>query len=283
MIISHSNLKTFYDCEMKAYFSIKLNLRPKNWPDPIQKGFVGHEFMEAAFEAVLQGADYDEVVEILNNKLSRFLVEHPNFLQFTDVYRHVLAFVGYYFQQPWKIVATEVNDNWPVDDDATFGFTPDLILEWTRGPKKGLPFVLDFKFTGQFWNDKQLNMVQQMLKYLIYYNKIHGTKMRHAGVAMLNTRANANDNKNLFMIKWLPVSKTKLETIERENEMLIKRYEPYMRMTAEEYKEVATRTPNEFLCKTCFYAEDVCPMDLNGLDITNAIKTNYVENEYGYN
>lgn len=282
MIVSHSNLKTLNDCDYKFYFGVKLNLAPKEWPDPIQRGFVGHEFMEQAFNYILQGANYDEVVEQLNIYLEEFITTKPHFMRFTDVYRQVLAFVNYFFQQPWKVVATEVNSNWPIDENATFGFTPDLILEWTAGVKKGTPFVLDYKFTAQFWNDNQINLVQQMLKYLIYYNKIHGTKMRHAGVVMLNTRANRSDNSNLFLLKWLPVSKTKLAQIERENEILVKRAEPYFRMTPEEFKAQAVRTPNEFHCKGCFFAE-ICNLDLNGLDTKNAIKSKFIVNDYGYN
>jgi hypothetical protein len=101
---------------------------------------------------------------------------------------------------------------------------------------------------------------------------------------MLNTRANSNDTGNkLFLLKWLPVSKTKLETIERENEILVKRLEPFFRMTPEEYKAQAIHTTDEHACKTCWYADDICPMDMNGLDIKSTVEANYMVNDYGYN
>lgn len=287
MIVSHSNMKSFQKCEMKFYFDVKLSLRPKTWPDPVAKGLLGHNLMEEAFTILFEGGSYEDITAGVTKLLGDMLRENPTdlvLLEGSRLLRHVLAFVAYVQQQPWKIIGIEENTNWVIDEEASFGFTPDLICEWTAGPKKGLPFVLDYKFTGQYWNERQINTVQQMLKYLIYYNKIHGTKMRHAGVVMLNTRADANAKGNqLFLLKWLPVSKEKLKNIERENEILVKRIEPAFRMSPEEYKAQAVRTSDEYACKTCWYADDICPMDLNDLDINKTIKANYIKNDYGYN
>lgn len=287
MIVSHSNMKSHQKCEMKFYFDVKLSLRPKAWPEPVEKGIFGHDLLEEFFKARLQGMSYDEAASHITKYLGNRLAADSTNLILLDssrVLRHVLAFGAYVDNQPWKIVDVEANDNWPIDDEADFGFTPDLILEWTSGPKRGLPFVLDYKFTGQYWNERQINTVQQMIKYLIYYNKRHNTKMRHAGIVMLNTRADSNAKGNqLFLLKWLPVSKEKLQNIERENEILVHRLEPFFHMTPEEYKAQAVRTTDELACKTCWYADDICPMDLNGQDITKTIEANYIKNDYGYN
>lgn len=288
MIVSHSNMKSFDKCKMKFYFDVKLNLKPKTWPDPVFKGLFGHDLMEEFFKCRLNGGSYEDAVATVTSLMGEKLKENstsPVMLEASRLLKHVLAFGSYVDNQPWKVLDVEVNSNWAVEGEAEFGFTPDLVLEWTMGPKRGLPFVLDYKFTGQYWNDRQLNTVQQMPKYLIYYNKIHGTKMRHAGVVMLNTRAVAGATGNqLFLLKWLPISKEKLATIERENEKKVLELEPYFHMTPEQYKdEVAVRTTDELACKTCWYADDLCPMDLNGQDISKAIEANYIQNDYGYN
>jgi hypothetical protein len=287
MIVSHSNMKSHQKCEVKFYFDVKLSLRPKAWPEPVEKGLFGHDLMEEFFKARLQGMSYDEAASHVTKYLGdRITADSTNLvlLDSSRVLKHVLAFGAYVDNQPWRILDVESNSNWPIDDDAEFGFTPDLILEWTSGPQRGLPFVLDYKFTGQYWNERQINTVQQMIKYLIYYNKIHGTKMRHAGIVMLNTRADSNAKGNqLFLLKWLPVTKEKLQNIERENEILVKRLEPFFHMTPDEYKAQAVRTTDELACKTCWYADDICPMDLNGQDITKTVKANYIKNDYGYN
>lgn len=287
MIVSNSNMKSFQKCEYNFYFSVKLSLRPKTWPEPVAKGLFGHDLLEEYFRARLQGMSYDEAAAHVTAYLGDKLAADPTNLILLDssrLLKHVLAFGAYVDTQPWKVVDVERNHNWLIENDMEFGFTPDVIFEWTSGPNRGLPFVIDYKFTGQYWNDRQINNVQQMPKYLIYYNKIHGTKMRHAGIVMLNTRATANDTGNkLFLIKWLPISKPKLQNIERENEILVKRLEPYFHMTPEEFKEQAVHTTDEMACKMCWFADDICPMDMNGQDITRSIEANYEVNDYGYN
>jgi len=100
----------------------------------------------------------------------------------------------------------------------------------------------------------------------------------------LNTRAAAGATGTAAMLmKWVPISKAKLANIERENEILVRRLEPFFQMTPEEYKAQAVRTTDEYACKMCWYADDICPQDLNNLPIENTIKANYVVNSYGYN
>lgn len=287
MIVSHSNMKSMQKCEMKFYFDVKLNLRPKKWPDPVTKGILGHDMMEEYFKARLAGATYDEAAAVVTAWLGDQITANPTdivLLEGSRLLRHVLAFGAYVDGQPWRVLEVENNETAIIDGDKEFGYTPDLVLEWISGPRRGLPFVLDYKFTGQYWNERQLATVQQMPKYLIYYNKKNGTKMRHAGIVMLNTRAAADAKGNqLFLLKWLNISKTKLENIERENEILVKRLEPFFKMDADEYKAQAVRTTDENACKMCWYADDICPMDLNGQDIKSTIKANYEINDYGYN
>jgi hypothetical protein len=280
-------MKTKQDCDFKFYFSVKLNLKPKNWPEPVEKGLIGHDLLAVYFKTRLQGGTYEQGVDAVNEAVRELVIanmQRPVVLEAAKLVKQVFAFAAYVEKQPWKIIQVEENEEWLIEEDKSFGYTPDVIFEWTEGPKRGIPFVLDYKFTGQYWNDRQINTVQQMLKYLIYYNKKHGTKMRHAGVVMLNTRAGANDSGNkLFLLKWLPVSKDKLRTIEHENEVLVKRIEPFFHMTPEEFKAQAVHTPQELTCKMCWFADDLCPQDMNGQDIKNAIEANYEVNSYGYN
>lgn len=289
MIVSHSNMKAFSDCELKFYFQVKKNLRPKEWPAPIQKGFAGHDLMEKFFTVIFEGGTYEDAIDVVQRLVTNMVIDGQ--AENAKVFKLVAAFGAHFMQQPWEIVEMEKNTNYAINNDQNFGYTPDLICRWTQDApanKRGLPFVLDYKFTGQYWNDRQINTVQQMPKYLIYYNKEHGLTgskaMRHAGIVMLNTRAPDYATGNqLFLLKWLPITKTKLETIERENEEWIRRIEPAMRETAEEFLAHAIRTPNEFICKTCWFADDLCPQLLNGESIESSAKANYLVNDYGYN
>lgn len=284
MIISNSDISSMQRCERRFYYERYLELRPKEYPEPMEVGTFGHYMMEDFFNAVLDGAEYEEACRAVTPRLNSAIAEStPLALAKTKVYRHVLAFGSYYFQQPWRAVATEESQTVPVAEDIEFGFTPDLRLEWTMGPKKGRQFLVDYKFTGQYWNDREVNMFQQLPKYIIYARKNGQEAVRDAALIMLNTRAadSATGNK-LFIVKWIPITKQKLFTIERENEQLLQRAYDFYNLPPDQIAGQVMRTVNKDQCKLCFFADDLCPMDLEGRDTTRVMKYNYIKNDYGY-
>lgn len=271
---------------MKFYFSNKLNLRPKQYSVPLERGTFGHTLFEAAFTVIMNGGAIEEAMEACNELVSLELQNNPKgAMDNVSIYKHVMAFVQYVIDQPWKIVALEEFETFEIEPGIEFGYTPDLKIEWTEGIKRGSLSILDYKFTGKYWNDRQLATVQQMPKYMLYHNKTHEQKVRHCGVVMLNTRAGSNDTgTKLFLVKWLNINKEKLARIEHENSMLVRQLEPYLRMTPQEYLDtVAVRTVDEYECMSCPFADDLCPMMMEGRDIKHAIAANYEENDYGYN
>lgn len=274
MKISNSQIMSWQKCEKRFYYEHILRIKPLTYPEAMENGISGHSMMEIVFKAMLEGKDYDACVEELNPFVSELIATNPARLK---VYRHVLAFLAYVFQQGWKPVYVEENMLAPVAEHE-FAFTPDIIFEWTSGPKRGKQFVLDFKFTGQYWNDRQINMFQQLPKYIIYSNRLREGNMRHAGVVMLNTRAaDSATGDRLFMVKWLTITPEKLRRIEEENEILIRRvafaklhYEPVHYL----------RTVDSHACMMCFFADDLCPADLEGRDTKRIIERNYERNTY---
>ena len=192
------------------------------------------------------------------------------------VYRHVIAFGAYAFQQKWKIVYSEVNSVEPTGiEDVEFAYTPDILAEFTEGPHRGYQFMLDFKFTGQYWNDREIAMYQQLPKYMIYHNKSAEKKIRHAALVMLNTRAaQTATGTNLFKVSWLPITREKLAKIEEENEALA------IQIKFAVDNDLYPRTADAYTCKMCDFADDICPAELNGRDITKMLERNYERNTY---
>lgn len=279
MIISNSDIDQFQQCERKFYYSRVLELIPLELPMPMQIGTFGHTMMEEFFKVILAGGSYEDA-SLSAGQCLIDVIDNP---MMGKVYRHVLAFGAYFLNQPWKVVALEEKGSFPVTDDLEFGFTPDLIIEFTEGPLKGQQAVLDYKFTGQYWNDRELNMSQQIPKYIIYKNERDGTKIHRGAVVMLNTRAGVDKTGNdLFIIKWLPITKAKLATIKHENEVMMKRIEPYFSAELGDVEQEVIRTVNKNTCKMCWFADDLCPMDLNGQDTKRVIARNYKKNDYGY-
>jgi hypothetical protein len=280
-------------CPKRFEFEHVYQIRPKQYPEAMTRGIEGHELMEAFFIQMRNGGTYDECVEAVNLVLPQF-IGRPG----QAVYRHILAFGAYVFQQGWKVIEVEQSRMFPlgiyvnrlgVTEELEFAYTPDLMLEWTSGPKKGSRFMLDFKFTGQYWTDKEIGVYQQLPKYVLYWNKSNPDEkpVKHAALAMLNTRASAGaTGQNLFMLKWLNLRPAKLDIIENEN-LIMSQKAAEARILGELYppgsqerRDIFTRNVNTYGCKMCIFGEDLCPMDLEGRDITKTMDRNYIHNTY---
>lgn len=288
MKISNSMMVSADKCEKRFEFEHVYQIRPKEYPEAMSRGIAGHELMEAFYKCMQEGGTYEECVEACNTALASVMLQTPSV---TEIYRHVLAFGAYVFQQGWMPVSVEVNNLHDMEmqvtrhgeqEDIEFAYTADVIFEFTSGPRKGRRFIVDFKFTGQYWSDRELNVYQQLPKYVIYTNKDNPEDLpiRHAALIMLNTRAaRGATGQNLFLVKWIDLKPEKLRRIEYENRVLAARV-AVMRAEGEEGKREFLRTVDTYGCKMCFFAEDICPAQMRGQDITKMIERNYIHNTY---
>lgn len=274
MRINHTQITDFQKCEKRFYFAHILKLRPKAFPASMSKGIFGHVLAEVFFKAMQEGKTFEECVHSVNQLIEDNLDNLDNL----SIYRHVLAFGAYAFEMQWHVISVEEKFITP-SDGHDFAYTPDIIFQWTRGPRKGSYFMLDFKFTSQQWNDREINMYQQLPKYSIHWNIENPDKKVHQlGVVNLLTRAplGATGNK-LFVIKWLKITREKIETIERENIMLMERVvKAKENNNAKDY----LRTSDSYNCKMCWFGDDICPADLEGKDISKYVAVNYEVNTW---
>lgn len=288
MKISNSMMVSAGKCEKRFEFEHVYQIRPKEYPEAMSRGIAGHELMEAFYLKMQEGGTYEECLEATNVALANVMLKTPSV---TEIYRHVLAFGAYVFQQEWKPVSVEVNHLHPMgifvkrngeEEELEFAYTADVIFEFTTGPRKGRRFIVDFKFTGQYWSDRELNVYQQLPKYVIYTNKDNPDErpITHAALIMLNTRAaRGATGQNLFLVKWIDLKPAKLDRIEYENKLMAQRV-AIMRAEGEAGTREFLRTVDTYGCKMCFFAEDICPAQMRGQDITKMIERNYIHNTY---
>ena len=282
MNISNSDMVAFHKCEWRWFYERYKNLSPRGGlPIPMEVGLFGHTLMEEAFKTVMDGGSYEDVVQA-TGKLMIDVIGEPEKM---NIYRHVLAFVSWAEEQGWKPVSIEQKGSYQVSEEMGFGFTPDIVFEFTQGPLRGSQFIVDYKFTGQYWTDREINSSVQVPKYIAYKNKRDGTKIMRRAVVMLNTRATAKDTgPRLFLVKWVPITKKRLEHIVNENEHMMERIYDYATQDEDTLRQLLVHTTDSKQCKMCIFADDLCPMDIDGRDTTRVLKANYVQNtHYGYN
>lgn len=280
MRVSHSQMSTFQKCEMRFYFEYILKITPVAKPEALQRGIDGHMMMEVALKAKAEGKTYEEAIAAIEPLLLELMKDDSPALH---VYRHVLAFLDEVYREEWEPVFVEEDFMFELEPELWFLIKPDVIFRWTKGPRKGQLFMLDFKFTGQYWTELQLAVDKQLVKYAHYVSLIIGEKIRHIGLVMLNTRAKTGaTGKNLYLMKWLPNSPKKMLRVANDTITLANRVQDAKEnWVMEEY----TYSNDTFGCKMCPFGEDICPMSMMGQPIERTVaalyvpKEEYVENE----
>jgi hypothetical protein len=279
-VVSNSEIETFQRCEMKFYFQHILGVMPEKLPDPLRTGLFGHKLFERYWELYMEGVPVEQIEVEVSNMLMD-VIHDP---VVGKILRNVLACARHLVEvkrlKPLKIEWRRI---YPLMENLGFGMTPDLIAEFYDGPKKGNLCVLDWKFTGQYWNEQEIGMYQQIPKYVKFLNTFDyaDRKIKYGLLVMLNTRSSAASN-DLFRTKWIPLGKQKLARIALENyDLAVEVAQRKMLPMADQYN-AARRTVNHYECKLCPFANDVCPMSLAGHDISKTLAVNYVENTYGY-
>jgi hypothetical protein len=295
-IVSNSNIETFQKCERMFYYGVKLNLQLKVLPDFLKRGSFGHDCMEVGFQCIMDGGSVEDASKVIAEGPLQKLMNSgdPDAASMMKVYRHVISFIAWSQLEGvgWKPVALEDVGMWNISKgepttkesldpaDLVFAYTPDLIIEFTKGLYRGQHAVLDYKFIGQYMSEVAINMAQQIPKYIIYRNKTHTDfKIRRGAFVQLNTRAQASDTGHkLFLVKWVEPNKKRLARIEEENEQWVER----VANAKDNYSpDQFLRTVNKDVCNRCFFA-DLCAAEFDGRPIDKIIQREYVDNDYGY-
>lgn len=298
-IISNSNIETFQKCQRMYYYAVVQGLRPRVLPDFLKRGSFGHDCMETGFEVIMNGGTVEDASQVIAEGPLQNLMNSgdPDTAAMMKVYRHVITFITWTQTDEvgWRPVALEDVGMWDIStkqatdkettianpDNYVFAYTPDLIIEFTKGLYKGQHAVLDYKFIGQYMTDVAINMAQQIPKYIIYRNKTHTDfKIRRGAFVQLNTRATPDDTGHkLFLVKWIEPNKHRLSRIEHENEAWVRMVaDARENWTSEDY----LRTVNKDVCNRCFFAKDLCPAEFDGKAVDKVMEREYVKNEYGY-
>jgi len=282
-------------------YAVIRNLTPKELPVYIQRGSFGHDCAERGINTLIAGGSIDDAIKSSYTALEELMdSNNPLTGEIMGVFKHVQAFLYYIVNDAsFRPVATEAKGMWnmtqnmamPVDDkswqesdayaeDRIFGYTPDLIIEFTKGLYKGQLGVLDYKFLSQYMKEIALEMAQQIPKYMIYRSKqFPSQRIRHGAYIQFNTRAAIGaSGHQLFLVKWLDnsITKGRLEQVEFENELLVEKV-----ATATENKTYFLRTVDQAVCERCWFAE-ICNIEFNGKSAEKVIERGFKQNDYGY-
>jgi hypothetical protein len=279
MKISNTQISDAQTCETRFFFAQVRKLRPKQMPTNMQRGLDGHEMFEAAFKKYMEGADFEECSAAVE-PIAAKLTAQGNY-ESLKAYRYVLALVARAFQEEWEIISVEEHQSYPITSEDNYVYTPDLVFRHTQGVKRGSLAMVDWKFAAQPWTENEINVYQQVPKYIRYWNLTYpDLQIKHGYLIFLITSAaQGATGERLYQIRPIPLDRAKLDRIQFENETLVKRTAELRRANGDDQTNYM-RTVNTFSCKRCFFAGDLCPISLKGKDIEKHVKVKYEINDY---
>jgi hypothetical protein len=171
----------------------------------------------------------------------------------------------------------------PLTDKFSFGMRLDLLVEIIKGEYAGSVVIVDHKFVYDFYSADSLTMDAQLPKYVAasWFNNFD---VKYALLNQLRhreTKENKLDISKKFQRTFVPMSKTRVQNVMREQIMASERIVERKQLPLEVYGKTAIRTMGQMTCGQCPYV-DICSAQLEGQDISLLLATEYKENTYGY-
>jgi PD-(D/E)XK nuclease superfamily len=292
VLISNSELDTDQKCDFRAYLAHGEELQRQDLGEALSRGIYGHKLFEIYWKARLQGLNhqdsYNEMFKFHVNETMRLMQS-----EVTNVIEQVTAALEWFHTFGYVPIETEQVHNYALPGrfhhskfgpyELVFCMTPDTVLEGTKAEHdKGSRIVVDYKFTGQFWNEAKRRLYRQLPVYKYFLNRRDSMGISRSLLLQLNTRSNRSAKADLFKPAWIPSNKHKEERFYDETIELMHRYAEKKLMPLSEWAQRATRTIYTENCTWCPFAEDLCPQLLEGSPVATTIKAFYRKNDYGY-
>lgn len=288
--ISNSEVSAFTQCERKHYYGFLQKLEPKSVSQPLARGIIGHEAMEAAYHVIMEAQQEYEghAIDTPNGVSDRATQAGVNvilrYMQDTDADKAMLAdlitlvtrYFRYYDVNEWMILAIEKAYEIPVNDEWYFGMRLDLLVR----EKDGTIALVDHKFVYDFYSDSVLEMNPQMPKYLgtLRFNGIQASK------AILNQiryrmKKGGNTDEELFKRAVLKPNNAEVRQYMAEQFRISERIMARRDMAPEAQSIEAVRTANQMVCKNCSF-QPLCKSEAMGGNIEIMKSLDYKPNSY---
>lgn len=279
LLVPQSEADTFLTCERKHYYAFGEKLMSKSLGIGLNRGSMGHSALEIYYTVWMQTqnlvAARGAVREYFENEITTRGVS-ASMDMVIPLMQLISAYLDHYDEEfnEWQILAVE-------KEFATgnFPFKPDLIK---RSKLTGEIVVVDHKFLYNFYQQKDIQLFPQLVKYVGYLRSM-GLKVDRGEYNMIRHRDNAKEK---FRRQPLKLPAPRIDRYMYEQAVVTERINARKHLIPlETWNDISLRTANSFNCTNgrCPFV-DICQADLDkapGRDLL--VSTFYTENTYGYN
>jgi hypothetical protein len=288
MIMSHSEVDTWNDCQQKHHYAFediatdsidgKKGLEASEMNERLRLGTMGHFVLSVYYNARKEGISHlKAAAAAIDTAGEEFMsTDYDLFLQLIPL---VSNYFNQYVNESFDILFVEQTFYVPMhyirdlDLDLYFAFKPDLII---KDPMKIGVDVVDHKFVGRFYNEDGVQTMPQMVRYgralaemqlslnRCVYNMVHTKPTKNMTLDQQVCRVAFKPTHNRVSVTWADTKATMIEIAKH-------------RLSG----STPRRQPGPMKCGMCQF-KPLCITELNGDDSTVMRKYNYTMNTYGY-
>lgn len=285
-LTSHSEVDQYLACPRKHYYAFgqpaangELGLEPKSFGDGLFRGIHGHAALEIYYKNIQQGMGSATAADTAKTYLSLEMMKNPDrsdlFLELMIILNNYFNFYGLEDQNEWDYPAVEETFAYN-----GFPFKPDLIR---RHKRNGHVEVVDHKFLANLYTGPEIAIQPQLPKYVGALRGL-GFEVKDGVYNLISNRVYKTkpyDPKTQLKRVPLKVTNNRINSTLDEQFEVMAEIENLKSMPNEEWKKRARRHASAFNCKNCPFLP-ICVSELNGQDISVAVKYEYLPNSYGY-
>lgn len=291
-LISGSEISTWQSCQMKWFFQFKLGRQPIKLSDALFIGTVGHEALSTYYTLLKDGVDWSNAVESMTDFVVREMAKNneqrkSGFITGTMASeRQVLIMkLAGILENYAELMAEKDAINYEVVEveamhvsKGFFAMRLDLLL---RERSTQDLILMDHKFLRDFYQQKQLSMNSQIVRYIKVVGGDREEKVSKGILNMLRTRDDAVEK---FQRVVVPYDETVATRRMADQLEVSKQVREAWAKSNRECLNTLIRTLSDYTCKFCPFAE-VCMMALAGRedDMKAELKANFEKSTYGYN
>lgn len=284
IVVSNSEVTTFLGCMRKHFFAFEMGLEPVNTNKALERGTIGHEILSKVAQAIKDGT-HKPLNVVLDEALQSAMQNYP-----LELVLEVSVLVTNYLNRvnwwaDWEILGTEDELHIPLNEQVHGGMRYDLLI---RERATGRVYVVDFKFTYDFWSPHDHEINGQMPKYITFMRilgyVIDGGLLEEIRTRKLSAKSQ-NDPSALWRRTAYHPTKARTRTMLRHHVAVSLRIADHRALPLQERFDRSLPVLDKYgSCQFCDFAS-LCTSAIEGAaldELGPAIRENYKHNTYLY-
>lgn len=286
--VSHSEVESYLSCERKHYYGYGLEIQRRWNSDSLQRGTIGHLFLEHYFSFRMEEGSSPEVHEKAKKATfafaAKYMQDHPDEIGLaTEALNCVIFFFQSDCLMDYDVLGVEKEYVLEVVDPLDMPFKIDAIL---RHKHTQAIVVVDFKFLKDFYSEDHTELMPQLPKY-VGGLRAKALPVHAAAYLMLRTGGAKGETDWQKKIKWMlvPLSDARVQRTFEEQVIASMRIQKRKQMVVEQgeaglfaWSKDALRVFNSMICQNCSF-KSLCIAELNDAQPNMVLDQEYVKRE----